>query len=766
PLALPVSVAARGELFLDASRFTGDAELRSPAAGGVTLTGDMPFAPDAAGLDAGWRLDVTPRAIRDVFERVQLPGDVALHAEGLRAAGRVRGSLLAPELTGRANLDDLEINAVNSFGAAFWGPLSLEFRATPAGGGWRLDATDVEAEGAVGSPILDDQPVAVRGNFSLRIDGPEGRLALDLRDVDTQLGDGGALGTVGVNGRVADDHLQLAVAARDVDLAAWQRTLNIGLGDVDVKGIARLEGQLDGGGVDGPGLHAVARLQLDEFGASAGGGARVMEGLGGRVEITASRAAADGRLRAEARGELGGFLVLWDAYFGDLSELATDVEAHFDAGVAGQAGDFTAGVTLRPRTSGESTTLSAELGRTGGRLRAAGTVESLDLEDLRDGLLRPFQTADPLLRHLAGSATLRAELDVEAPGAPAAAAPAAAGARLRGRFTSRGVEVEIADASLRDLHADIPFDIRRRAGDVDGPALAGELRLGASAVGGLAVPPVRSALDIRGDGVALLEPLEIDVLGGRLTLERLALRSLLVEPTAEAGVELQGLSMERLTQALGLPSLEGQLDGSLPRLTLDRNRLLVDGGGRLRLFGGEVRLRDITGEEIFTPFPRLRVSADIDGLDLGAVTRRFDFGEMRGLVSGFVDDAVLVGGAPVAFDARLESVDRAGVAQTVDVKAVQNLTVLGTGASPTLFDRGLQRFLKRYRYRKLGFRVKLRDDLLEIRGLVQDGDRELFMQGGGLFGIDVVNAAPGQRVSYSAMLRRLENLDVGDIRLE
>ncbi|MEO1084675.1 MAG: hypothetical protein AAFY88_10570, partial [Acidobacteriota bacterium] len=560
PLALPASVGAEGELVVDGLLFSGDVRLRSPALGGVALSGDLPASPGAAGLDAGWRLDLAAGALRNLIDRIELPAKAAVTAPGLRARGRVRGSVAAPELSGAVTLDALEVDATASYGASFRGPLSADFRAAPTDGGWRIDATRIDAGGSVATSLVDALPVAIRGALRARVGGESPRI--DVRSLDAKLGADGTLGAIGVTGGLDGGRLQLAFSATDFSIGAWQRTLNIGRGDVEVKGTAGLDGQLDsrGGAPEDAAMRATGTLRLDDVGASAMGGARVAEGLGGHFDVTASRSPEDGRLRAEARGELGGFLVLWDAYFGDLTELTTGVEAHL---TTGDGGDFTAGVDLRPQTAGRSTALSAELGRAGDRLRAAGTFTSTDLLDLRGGLLRPFQTDAPLLRHLAGSATLRAELDVAAPGA---SGPGADEVRFSGRFTARGADVELADAVLRDLHADLPFDLRRRAGAVNGPALEGELRLGASTVGGLKVPPLRSVLDIRGDGVALLDPLELDLLGGQLKLERLALRNLLIEPTAEAGVQLAGLSMERLTASLGLPALEGQLDGLTTRI--------------------------------------------------------------------------------------------------------------------------------------------------------------------------------------------------------
>ncbi|MEM9598774.1 MAG: hypothetical protein AAGD06_31190 [Acidobacteriota bacterium] len=229
-------------------------------------------------------------------------------------------------------------------------------------------------------------------------------------------------------------------------------------------------------------------------------------------------------------------------------------------------------------------------------------------------------------------------------------------------------------------------------------------------------------------------------------------------------MRFDGLRLESLAASLDTLPLEGSLDGHLPRVRLSPSILEVDGGGSIRLFGGEVILRDISGRDILSPFPRLVLSADFSGIDLGQVTRRFDVGEMTGILEGSLDDCVLFRGVPVSFRSRLTTVERKGVTQTVDIKAVKNITILGTGqGAASFFDRGLQRFLQRYRYARLGVDVELADDVLLLRGLERRGDTELFLRGRFPFGIDVVNARPGQTVSFQTMVKRLESLDFGGI---
>jgi hypothetical protein len=203
------------------------------------------------------------------------------------------------------------------------------------------------------------------------------------------------------------------------------------------------------------------------------------------------------------------------------------------------------------------------------------------------------------------------------------------------------------------------------------------------------------------------------------------------------------------------------VDGHFPRVSLTGNALRVEGDGELALLGGRVVVREISGEEVLSRFPKMVFSAEFSEIDLRQLTRTFDFGEMRGTLEGWIRQCELFRWAPVRFRARLETVEREGVPQTINVKAINNIAILGTGGRVGVFDRGIHKFLDRYTYSKLGVEMSLARDSFLLRGLESRGERELFLKGRLPFRIDVVNAQPGKAVSFRTMLDRLSTLDFG-----
>ena len=100
------------------------------------------------------------------------------------------------------------------------------------------------------------------------------------------------------------------------------------------------------------------------------------------------------------------------------------------------------------------------------------------------------------------------------------------------------------------------------------------------------------------------------------------------------------------------------------------------------------------------------------------------------------------------------------------IKAVENITILGTGQRTNILDRGIQRFFDRYTYARLAVSMRLDQDRLLLTGHERRGDKELFLRGRLPFRIDVVNALPGKTVSFQAMVDRLQRLDYGSARTE
>jgi hypothetical protein len=338
---------------------------------------------------------------------------------------------------------------------------------------------------------------------------------------------------------------------------------------------------------------------------------------------------------------------------------------------------------------------------------------------------------------------------------------------------SGGVTLENVDlagtggyVTMSGLGAVLPFDLRWERGEggvwsLTGPPMQGTLEFDGMEVAGLTLAALKSGVVLLGDDLTFEERLTVPILGGEVRLEALRLQDLFL-PTRHllSGVLITGIALPEVAAAFGLPPLEGSVEALFPEVRLDAHTLEVEGGGEVGLFGGTVGLAEISGEDVLTRFPKLQLSATFHGIDLGRVTRVFDFGEISGVVAGYVRDLRLFRGVPVSFEAAIQSVPTEGVRQFVNVKAVRNLTILGTGARISPLDRGIQRFFDKYTYAAIGIYMKLANDVFVLRGTAGSKEgRELFVRGRLPFPINIVNAQPGKTVSFSSMVERLNSVD-------
>lgn len=764
-----------GEGTLDAAKLTWTIE------SGDTLTGGS--------LDArGERVSLGVGDLDLATEAPRLQADLGagtVTITGRQARARSAGAALdLGDLEIRAMLDEPRISA--EIDSPAWSSVSIEYgpeariearaaglrldRVTPPEGVPALDGRgDVQFAGPADGPTvtLDLRPTRVRppeGEPITLPDGTEARAELSPTGggevaftADARfpgLGDARAEGRFGAKPRPFDLHLE-------GDLATWCERFAAHLPaavegfTVQARVVADLRVDLTTRSAEGP-------IRLEGFGTSSEDGSRVVEGLGVEATLEA-RAASEGEpfvVEGSLEGRVAGFEILWGTVYADLSNAGADlrVDASWRDAVARLDTVLTPddGPTLEVEIE---PTLGDAAGQDQGmpyRLRVADN----DLGSTYRTYLVPIFGDGATLRRLDGRLALEIEGELAEEAITAS-----------GRLALRDASAETADTRVTGLDLVLPIDLRRAAsGAVDGERGSGHLAFTRADVRGIEVPAVRSPLRVTGDDIALVEPIVLRLLGGDVSLDRLTLRDALATPTAglfvETGLRLDGLDLARFSTALDLPALEGRLDGRFPAVRLRGGELEVEGGGGVRLFGGEVTLSEISGREVLSPFPELEFSAEIRDLDLGQLTRRFDFGEMTGILEGRIENCRLFRGTPTAFRARFESVDRRGVSQTVDVKAVKNLTILGTGASPSVLDRGLTSLFSAYRYADLGVEVVLEGDVLLLRGLVHRDDKELFLAGRFPFGIDVVNARPGQTVSFQTMVRRLQTLDTSRVRTD
>jgi hypothetical protein len=334
----------------------------------------------------------------------------------------------------------------------------------------------------------------------------------------------------------------------------------------------------------------------------------------------------------------------------------------------------------------------------------------------------------------------------------------------RVRLADVALERPLSKTLFSGISADIPLHYASAPGPAGGPdeALpeAGFLR-----VRDLSSPFLSlSAIDIalRGGPNALgIEPIGLEMFGGRLELGRTTFR---YDPAAGSFRGLGSLALRDIDIAqfpLASPQfqLTGKVRAEFPRLDIGPRLIAVAGRGEAEVFGGQVVLRDLSVSDPFVPGRAISLNVDLVGLDLKKLTDEVPFGEVTGIVSGEIRGLVINYGQPARFDFRLESVPRKGVPQTFSLKAVDNLTVLSSGQQASAGAGGFfMRFIRGFRYEKLGIVSTLRNDTFTLNGTIHEGGVEYLVKKPALFGISVVNREPEKVISFKEMTNRLKRV--------
>jgi len=177
------------------------------------------------------------------------------------------------------------------------------------------------------------------------------------------------------------------------------------------------------------------------------------------------------------------------------------------------------------------------------------------------------------------------------------------------------------------------------------------------------------------------------------------------------------VSMKLLTQALGWPEFSGKLSGVIPNVRYAEGNLAVGGVLLVRVFDGEVTLRNLRLEQPFGVVPRLQVDAQAQNIDLETLTGTFSFGKIEGTLEGRIDGLQMETWRPVAFDAVFATPEEDDSRHRISQKAVDNIANIGGGGVGGALSRSFLRFFKDFPYDRLGISCRLENGICAMGGV-------------------------------------------------
>jgi hypothetical protein len=253
-----------------------------------------------------------------------------------------------------------------------------------------------------------------------------------------------------------------------------------------------------------------------------------------------------------------------------------------------------------------------------------------------------------------------------------------------------------------------------------------------------------------------LESVEIPVLDGKLTV-----RGFATDPPGEQDWRwgfigaLAPVSLERLTQAFGWPTMHGTLSAEIPRVLYSESTLRLGGALKFRVFDGSVEARDVAIVEPFGRAPRLTADLDMRGLDLDLLTRTFSFGSITGRMDASVAGLELVDWEPVRFDARIAS-SPGDYPRKISQAAVQNITALGGAGASAAIQRTFLRFFEQFGYQKLGWSCRLEHGVCHMGGAEDSPQGYVIVKGSGIPALTVMGY--NRSVNWQDLVERLKRV--------
>ncbi len=440
--------------------------------------------------------------------------------------------------------------------------------------------------------------------------------------------------------------------------------------------------------------------------------------------------------------------VLYDQYYVNMTQLPLQLSAKYSPN------SQTGTATMRLGNILE-TTASIQQEKQHSFREANISIKHADVSPLFRLLLRdPFSSSNPILGQTNISGQLSGQVAIKKRNS---------GIMTSGQITlsQNEIHIEKDGDSLFDLrqgHLDLPFSYAfGDTGSIHVSPAAGRFtaNLGPSFAG--ASGPIDIGIQLA-PGKLLLTPQKSEsfsialkgVLGqlGPIEIKNPLSSTPIATTRANVEANLSTYSMKDIR-------LSGNLQGHFSQITLSPQSLRCQGDVTGTFFGGNLTVNNLFVQSPLRQDRIFGANMSLTGLDLEAISEATGIGHITGRLNINLDNITVSHGEPVTFILRAESPNKATTSRSISLKAVNAISILGTGSSIT--DAGANLFMgvfKEFSYSRIGILCALKNDIFTIRGLIHDNAVEYLVKRG-LTGINVVNANPNNTIGFHDMAERV-----------
>jgi hypothetical protein len=309
------------------------------------------------------------------------------------------------------------------------------------------------------------------------------------------------------------------------------------------------------------------------------------------------------------------------------------------------------------------------------------------------------------------------------------------------------VDIQSKKIKLNNFVADINWQI-------DGEWLSTKLLWDKMSLAGMPIKKSEMNLKSLGQQLKVQNNTILPLFDGSILINELWLQDLFSpEISIDFDGELKPISIALITKKMGWPKMNGVISGKIPGMKKKGQSIKFDGFLDLKIFDGTMQVSDLAIERLFGIAPVIAADINFQNLNLQQITSTFDFGEITGLVAGYVKGLRITNWKADRLDAYVHSIKTKGVKQTISQRAIDNISSIG-GIQGAL-SRTFLRFFDYFNYKKIGIGCKLRSSICEMSGLNQVNESYQLIEGKGLPSINIL----GYRrfIDWELFLDRLLN---------
>jgi hypothetical protein len=326
----------------------------------------------------------------------------------------------------------------------------------------------------------------------------------------------------------------------------------------------------------------------------------------------------------------------------------------------------------------------------------------------------------------------------------------------------KNFELNIENANIEDLNGKFDFDNLNAhiPWDYDQPKT---IFLGYSGGHLLNMPLGLTHLQAEVNRYSIMTPqLRLPILDGALAFEDVSAAWLGQHGMVwHLQMKLEPISMNQFSKALGWPEMKGQIDGQVPLITYANKQLNMDGKMQFNMFKGLVAMSDLQINDPLGVAPTMYANLTMRDIDLGDLTRTFNFGSIEGKLEGDVKKLKLQSWKPVYMDAIIQTADGKHV-KKVSQRAVENITALGGEGTAAALQRTFLRFFKEFNYEKIGLSCELRNDICKMGGVESTPTGFVIVKGKGAPTVNVNGFT--QYVSLKDLIARMKRITDGNTK--